>query len=114
MPTKPNILVLCGRNKQRSKTAEEIFKQDQRFEIRSAGVSASADKKLHTRDLAWADLVLVMESDQRDKIIEIFGRDIPKIIVLHIPDEYAYMDPELIAMLSDSINDILQSEFNIT
>ena len=54
-----------------------------------------------------------MESDQRDKIIEIFGRQIPKIMVLHIADEYAFMDPELIAILNDSINDLLLSEFNI-
>ncbi len=39
MTERPNILVVCGRNKKRSRTAEHIFKNDNRFNIRSAGLS---------------------------------------------------------------------------
>ncbi|GJM63063.1 hypothetical protein PEDI_36150 [Persicobacter diffluens] len=35
----PHILVVCGRNKKRSLTAEAIYKNDDRFFIRSVGLS---------------------------------------------------------------------------
>ena len=42
MTERPNILVVCGRNKKRSRTAEYIFKNDDRFNIRSAPFSAES------------------------------------------------------------------------
>ncbi len=57
MPQRPNLLVVCGRNKKRSRTAEHIFKNDNRFNIRSAGLSPKSDRKLSENDLNWADLV---------------------------------------------------------
>lgn len=53
---RPNILVVCGRNKKRSRTAEYIFKNDDRFNIRSAGVSPKSDRQITEKDLNWADL----------------------------------------------------------
>lgn len=114
MDQKPNILVLCGRNKQRSRTAEQIFRHDARIQIRSAGVSPSSDRKVTENDLRWADLVCVMESTQRDKIKELYSDlELQKIAVLHIPDAYAFMDEELIELLTDSINELLSKEFNL-
>jgi len=62
MIERPNILVVCGRNKKRSRTAEHIFKNDDRFSIRSAGLSPKSDRKISKKDLNWADLVFVMET----------------------------------------------------
>lgn len=42
---KPNILVVCGRNKIRSRTAEYLFKNDVRFNIRSVGLSSNSERK---------------------------------------------------------------------
>ncbi len=67
MTNRPNILVICGRNKRRSRTAEHIFKNDPRFNIRSAGLSPKSDRKISESDLHWADLVFVMEPAQRAK-----------------------------------------------
>lgn len=64
MKERPNILVICGRNKKRSRTAEHIFKNDYRFSIRSAGLSPKSERKISENDLNWADLVLVMETEQ--------------------------------------------------
>ena len=47
---RPNILVVCGRNKRRSRTAEYIFKNDSRFQIRSVGLSAKSDRELKEKD----------------------------------------------------------------
>jgi predicted protein tyrosine phosphatase len=107
---RPNILVVCGRNKRRSRTAEHIFKDDNRFNIRSAGLSPQSDRKITEKDLLWADLVFVMEKNQKEKLKELYPHtEIPTIEVLHIPDDYEFMDDELIEMLTDRINDTLQS-----
>lgn len=114
MTERPNILVVCGKNKKRSRTAEFIFKNDNRFNIRSAGLSEKSDKKLSEIDLNWADLVLVMEQKQKDKIMEIYKRvELPAIKNLNIADDYEFMDKELIEILNDTINEILKIDFNI-
>lgn len=67
MTERPNILVVCGRNKKRSRTAEHIFKNDDRFNIRSAGLSPKGDRKISENDLNWADLVLQWKQDNVEK-----------------------------------------------
>ncbi len=105
MINRPNLLVVCGRNKKRSRTAEHIFKNDVRFNIRSAGLSPKSDRKISENDLNWSDLVLVMETEQRTKIRQLYKHlDLPNIEVLNIPDEYEFMDEELVEILNDSIN----------
>ncbi|MBL7808556.1 MAG: hypothetical protein JNN28_12100 [Saprospiraceae bacterium] len=111
---KPNILVVCGRNKKRSRTAEYIFKNDDRFNIRSAGVSPKSDRKITENDLSWANLVFVMETSQRARIWDLYRHmELPDIEVLHIPDDYEFMDEELIELLMDRINHTLHSTYQI-
>src|SRR5476651_781887 len=106
MTGRPNILVVCGRNKKRSRTAEFIFKNDDRFNIRSAGLSPKSERKISENDLKWADLVFVMENKQRNKIRDVYNfMEVPKIEVLNIPDDYEFMNEELVQMLSDRINE---------
>lgn len=114
MTERPNILVVCGRNKKRSRTAEFIFKNDDRFNIRSAGLSPKSDRKVSENDLNWADLVFVMETRQRAKIWVLYRHiELPTIEVLNIPDDYEFMDKELVEMLSDRINDTLKIVYKI-
>ena len=114
MTERPNILVVCGRNKKRSRTAEHIFKNDNRFNIRSAGLSSKSDRKISEKDLNWADLVLVMETEHKAKIKALYQHiDLPAIEVLNIPDDYEFMDKELVEMLNDGINNILKIVFKI-
>jgi len=109
MTERPNILVVCGRNKKRSRTAEYIFKNDDRFNIRSAGLSPKSDRKISEKDLNWADLVLVMETGQRAKVRELYKHlELPEIEILNIPDDYEFMDEELVSILTDRINDSLR------
>lgn len=114
MTERPNILVVCGRNKRRSRTAEYIFKNDDRFNIRSAGLSPKSDRKISEKDLNWADLVLVMETRQRAKVCELYKYlELPDIEILNIQDDYEFMDEELIEMLTDRINDTLKITYRI-
>jgi protein-tyrosine phosphatase len=114
MTPRPNILIICGKNKRRSRTGEFIFKNDSRFNVRSAGLSPKSDRKISEADLNWSDLVYVMEAEHRTKIREQYRHlDLPAIEVLHIPDEYEYMDEELIDLLTDRINQSLQEAYGI-
>ena len=114
MTEKPNILIVCGRNKKRSRTAEHIFKNDNRFNIRSAGLSPKSNKKISEKDLEWADLVLVMENEQRVKIWDLYNHQkLPPIEVLHITDDYEFMDKELIQLLRESVNEVLRLIYKI-
>jgi predicted protein tyrosine phosphatase len=95
------ILFVCGRNQWRSPTAAMIYRNDPRVSVRSAGVSDKARKKLSEKDLDWADLVLVMERKYARRITYLFqSRDaFPPIECLDIPDEYQFMDEELIMLI---------------
>lgn len=114
MPERPNILVVCARNKLRSRTAENIFKNDSRFNIRSAGLSQMSDKRITEKDIHWADLILVMENEHKTRIVKQYMHlELPGIEVLYIPDNYEFMDPELIEILKQKINGVLNSVFYI-
>lgn len=114
MIERPNILVVCGRNKKRSRTAESIFKNDNRFNIRSAGLSPKSDRKITENDLKWADLIFVMETTHRAKIWGLYRHlELPPIEILNIPDDYEFMNNELIELLTDRINDTLKIIYKI-
>lgn len=62
--------------------------------------------------LAWADLVFVMESNYRQRLQERFPEEVQakEIIVLDIPDDYGYMDEELILMLEATVGAYLDRD----
>ena len=94
------ILFVCAMNKQRSPTAEQLYRNDARLEVRSAGVRSEAKRRLSEADLLWADVVFVMEREHKILIDRRFeGLDLPRIDVLDIPDDFDYMAPELQEML---------------
>ena len=114
MKERPNILVVCGRNKKRSRTAEFVFKNDNRFNIRSAGLSPKSDRKISENDLNWADLVFVMETGQRAKVRKLYRHlELPGIEILNIADDYEFMNEELVEMLTGRINDTLKIVYKI-
>ena len=104
MHAKPRILFVCGKNKWRSPTAERIYRNDKRIEIRSAGMSGKSKHVISNHDIEWADLILVMESKYKLRILGLFrGLPLPKIENLEIPDEYEYMADELIEIIEKRV-----------
>lgn len=97
-----NILFICSKNQWRSRTAEEIFKNHPIHKIQSAGTSKTARIRISQKMLDWADWVFVMENKHKKRIQEKFRPD-KELIVLDIPDEYRYMDAELIDMLRSGV-----------
>lgn len=105
------ILVLCSRNQWRSPTAEEVFRGRPGLSVRSAGTSPKARRRVNQGDIDWADIIVVMETKHRDILRKRFGRPLPvHIEVLHIPDEYQFMDPELVGLLEDGISALIPAE----
>ncbi len=99
------VLFVCAQNRRRSLTAELLFRDDPRVEVRSAGVRPDARRRLGERDLAWADVVFVMEREHKRRILERFvGLDLPPIEVLEIPDDFEFMDEALIEMLRATLD----------
>ena len=98
---KKHILFICSQNKLRSPTAETIFSDHPAIEVDSAGLNNDAIVPLSIEQIEWADLILVMEKAHRNRLNRKFGSALSKkrIAVLDIPDEYDYMDEELIRLL---------------
>ena len=110
MNTKPHILFVCGRNQRRSPTAERIYRNDARIAVRSAGISEKSPHRISSVDIAWADLILVMEEDYAQAIRTQFRRaTLPPIKSLDIPDEYGLMDAELIELIRSSVEPYIAS-----
>ncbi len=101
-----NILFVCSRNKWRSRTAETVFKNNGSHTVRSAGTELSARIRVNQGLLNWADSILVMEDKHKRKLLEQFSCDEEKIDVLDIPDEYQYMDEDLIEILQVKLADL--------
>ena len=100
-----NILFVCGKNRQRSPTAEQIFANDPHLEVASAGISADADNPLTPDLVEWADMIFVMEKTHRQKLAMRFRSSLKhaRVICLDIPDSYAFMAPELIQILKSKV-----------
>jgi predicted protein tyrosine phosphatase len=96
-----NILFVCGKNRLRSPTAEQVFAGRDGVETASAGVSHDADEPVTPELLAWADLVVVMERAHRHKLTARHPAALrgKHVVSLDIPDEYDFMDPALVRLL---------------
>ena len=102
------VLFVCALNQWRSPTAEQLYKDDARLEVRSAGLRPEAPRRVAERDLKWADVVFVMEQHQKGWIIERFRHlELPLIQVLHVSMNLRFMDPRLQAALRQAINPAL-------
>ena len=96
-----NILFVCIQNRLRSPTAEQVFSGRADLEVASAGTNHDAETPLSGEWVAWADLIVVMEKQHRSKVQRRFRASLrgARIICLDIPDDYAFMDPALVALL---------------
>jgi predicted protein tyrosine phosphatase len=99
-----NLLFICSRNQWRSPTAECIFRSSINH-TKSAGTSDSARKRLTENYIRWADVIFAMEKKHKQIVIDKFSHLLPgkTIVVLHIEDEYPFMDEELIDLLEDTV-----------
>jgi predicted protein tyrosine phosphatase len=97
----PNALFICSQNKLRSPTAEHIFAKWPGVETDSAGLNNDAEVQLSSEQVDWADIIFVMEKTHRTKLNSRFRKHLraKRIVCLDIPDDYDFLQPELIALL---------------
>jgi len=96
-----NVLFICGKNRLRSPTAEQIFADWPGIETSSAGINHDAEVPVTPEILQWADTIFVMEPSHRSKLSAKFKAHLGKarIVCLDIPDRFEFMDPELVSLL---------------
>jgi predicted protein tyrosine phosphatase len=55
-----------------------------------------------------------METRYRNKLRESYPQvEMPEIEILHIPDDYEFMDAELISLLEDGVNHVINDKFGL-
>ena len=96
-----NVLFVCSQNRLRSPTAEQVFAEREGIEVLSAGLDASCGNPVTTELVEWADIIFVMEQAHRNKLSKRFRTSLKsaRVICLGIPDDYKFMDPELVRIL---------------
>ncbi|NQZ58236.1 MAG: protein tyrosine phosphatase [Lentisphaeraceae bacterium] len=105
-----NILFICSMNQWRSPTAEKIYCRHPMINVRSAGTNSKARRTVSINDLQWADTIFVMENKHKQRLLANFRQELnyKKMIVLDIPDNYKFMDQELIEILKESIDPVIE------
>ena len=100
-----HLLFVCGRAKWRSPTAERVFSRDPRYGCRARGLSKQARRTLTVADIAWADVIFVMERKHAERLRETHRERLGRtpVYVLDIPDEYEFMSPDLIELLETRV-----------
>jgi predicted protein tyrosine phosphatase len=111
---KINALFICSRNQWRSPTAEHIWRDSSDINVRSRGLSSKAKRVLVDGDVTWADVIFVMERRHRGMLLSRFDSlvDRGRLHVLDIPDEYRFLDPELVDQLRARAGWILDRMLN--
>ena len=103
-------LFICTQNRMRSPTAEQIFSAWPDVETDSAGLGNDADVPLSPEQIEWANIIFVMEKAHLRRLSAKFQTHLQgkRVICLDIPDEYAYMQPELIQRLESKVGPFLR------
>jgi predicted protein tyrosine phosphatase len=98
-----NVLFVCTHHVARSPMAATLFSEllgaKSRHMVRSVGLATSASRRLTTRELAWADVVVVMEPAHLALIARRWPQQVGKVRMLDVPDDYDPGEPELRVLL---------------
>src|SRR5262249_28854708 len=103
-------LFICSANELRSPTAEQVFASWPGVETDSAGLNNDAAQVLSPEQIEWATIVFVMDKKHRAKLRRKFREHLngKRVICLDIPDEYDFMQPELVKLLEAKAGPLLR------
>lgn len=104
-----NVLFVCAQNRLRSPTAHAIFASHPEIRALSAGTNNDADTPVSGDLIEWADVILVMERTHRNRLTKRFRPLLQgkRLVVLGIPDNFDYMEDELVQTLKRRVSRIL-------
>lgn len=99
------VLFVCRLNRHRSATAERIFCKRKDLDVRSAGTEEDALVRVNARMLQWADVIFAMDPMQVEALRRMFPAHpaLERIVCLDIPDEFGFLQPQLVEMLNDRV-----------
>jgi predicted protein tyrosine phosphatase len=101
-PRREHILFVCTANRDRSRTAEDLYREDPRYDVRSAGVAPFAEVRVDHEMLLWADRVFVMNEREDGHCTYLrvqFPRLVRPTVDLDVPDRWRRGHPQLVALL---------------
>ena len=111
-PSEPptRVLFVCSRNRIRSLTAERMFAGVPGYDVRSAGTEPGARVRVTPGLIGWAEAIFVMEPAHRRILQEKFADELVGrwLVVLHVPDEFEYLDDELLEVLRGTLGPWLE------
>src|SRR5262245_57414572 len=108
-PMTRRILFICEGNLHRSPSAQRLYSNTPGIKARSAGLSPLARVQATDELIDWADVVIVMERRLVRLLRRRFGEALGdrEVIDLDVPDDYQFMQPELLAVLRDRLEPVL-------
>src|SRR4051794_20637732 len=100
-----HVLFVCEGNRHRSPTAERLYANTPGVKARSAGLSHLARVQLTEELIAWTQVIIVMERRLRTLMRRRFAAALSgrEIVVLDVPDDFQFMQPELVALLRERL-----------
>lgn len=104
-----HVLFICSANRLRSPTAEEVFSRRDDMEVASAGLNRDARQPVTPSLLEWADVIFVMETAHLTRLRKRYKRHLnrQRVICLNIPDDYEFMEPELVEIFEARVPRLL-------
>ena len=104
--SRERILFVCTANVDRSRTAEDLYENDPRFEVRSCGVAPFAQVVITRELLDWADRIFVM-NESEDHHVTAIRRRFPgfskEVIDLDIEDRWKRGHSELKSLIESRL-----------
>jgi predicted protein tyrosine phosphatase len=112
-----NVLFVCTHHVARSPMAAALFSEvagaTSPYTVRSVGLATSASPRLTTRQLAWADVVVVMEPAHLALIARCWPQQVAKVRSLDVPDDYDPDEPDLRVLLIPKLRHLLADLGNV-
>jgi predicted protein tyrosine phosphatase len=105
-PEREHILFICTANIDRSRTAEDLYRGDPRYEVRSAGTAPFATTPVTRELMQWADRVFVMceREDRHQTHLKLRFPEMDRPIVdLDVEDRWTRGHPELVRRVLRSL-----------
>lgn len=97
------VLFVCTGNVDRSRTAEEMFKDVKGYEVKSAGTSIAANVLLTRELIDWAEVVFVMEYKHEKAVLKLNPESWKKVECLDVPDNFYHNQPELRSLILERL-----------
>ena len=92
------ILFICANARARSPTAAQVFAEWPGLRTDFGGLSRETENLLSAEQIEWAEVIMVMERRDSNRLHDQFGRLLAgkQVQVLDIRGRYGFMDPKLV------------------